>query len=319
MYNRQLVGRGQMLIHPTFFQKWSLELDRMNDGKEGGPFEVPDSFIQWLAFVRARARLDYRTLEGFAEGLIENVKPGLRVWGMKEGELSRLKAPSFSQIRRRMVRLKIDPKDVSLLEKGEDVYLILDATGVKVTNRSEWIRKHGGERQSRGWLKLHLGVDKAHRQTAALIVTREGVGDVRKGPALIHRSANAVRGRGARPVRAYADGAYDSRDDFDACRREGLRPVIKPRTLSNRKRGGRSFERPKRVHEYQGLGYEDWAGYLGYGDRWLIEAKIGAVKRTMGEYVAAKTWWPMVREAEQKFWAHDAMLHHDRTGRSPWD
>ncbi|MCA1846859.1 MAG: IS5 family transposase [Actinobacteria bacterium] len=318
LYNRQLVGRGQMLIHPTFFKKWSDELDTMNQGKEGGPFEVPDSFIQYLAFVRTRARLDYRTLQGFAQGLIENVKPGLRVWGMTDEQLARLKAPSFSQIRRRMVRLKIDPKDVSLLEKDQEVYLLLDATGVKVTNRGEWIRQHGSAGQSRGWLKLHLGIDKNHKQTATLIVTTDAVGDVRKGPELIRRTAKAIRDRGANPTRDYGDGAYDSRADFDESKRQGLRPVIKPRTNSYANAHG-SLERKRRVIEFQRLGYKDWAGYLDYGIRWLIEAKIGAVKRTMGEYVAAKAWWPMVREAKYKFWAHDAMLYHDHTGQSPWE
>lgn len=290
----------------------------MNQGKEGGPYEVPDSFIKYLAFVRTRARLDYRTLEGFARTLIHNVKPGLRAWGMKEEELARLKAPSFSQIRRRILHLHLDPKDVTLLQEGDEVSIILDASGVKVTNRSEWIRKHEGNRQSRGWLKLHLGIARETKQSTCVIVTTDAVGDVREGPALIRQGARNVRAQGAHPTRLLGDGGYDARKCFDACRNQGLRPVIRIRAGSGTKLKGGTFERPQRVAEFNNLGCRDWAGYLSYGDRWHIEGKFGAIKRLTGEYVAAKRYRPMQKEVALKVWTHDALLYHDQTGRTPW-
>lgn len=320
MYNKQLIGRGTMIVHPTFFQTWVHDVDRMNAGKEGRPFKVPDSCIQWLAFCRTRFKgLDYRTLQGFAEGFIENAKPALRAWGMGQQDLDKIQAPSFSQIRRRIKTLKLDPKTISLLEEGEAVEIILDASGVKVTNRGEWIRRHGKGRQKKGWLKIHLGIDRNHQQTTALITTTERVGDVREGPRLTQRSANHVRARRAKPVKEYADGAYDSRHTFDACNAEGIRPVIRPRAGSSRKKRGGTMERPKRVREFERLGYDDWAGYLDYGYRWLIESKFSSVKRTTGEYVTSREWHAMVQETRLKFWAHDAMLYHDHAGRSPWD
>lgn len=319
VYNRQLVGRGELLIHPSFFQRWADDVRSLNQGKEGAPFEYPDSLFQYLAFVRTRTKgLDYRSLQGFVRALIEGAKPGLRVWGMKEEELALLKAPHFTHIRRRILPLHLDPKDVSLLEKDEEVYLLLDATGVKVTNRSEWIRKHANNRQSRGWLKVHLGIDATHQQTQVLVTTRERVGDVRKGPELVHRGAQAIRRQGAQPTRGYGDAAYDARKVHNACRDEGLRPVLKIKAGSSTKKKG-SPERAKRVREYQSLGYKDWARHTRYGLRWLIEAKFGAVKRTTGEWVQSTTWRPMEKEVALKFWTHDTMLYHDHTGRAPWD
>lgn len=319
MYNRQLVGRGELLIHPSFFRRWAHDLKALNQAKEGAPFQYPDALFQYLAFVRTRAKgLDYRSLEGFTHGLIEGAKPGLRIWGMTDAELALLQAPSFSQIRRRIVSLKLDPKDVSLPEKDEEVYLLLDATGVKVTNRSEWIRKHAGNRQSRGWLKIHLGIDHQHQQTQVLVTTRERVGDVRKGPELVRRGARAIRRRGARPTRGIADAAYDSRPTHNACREQDLRPVLRIKAgASTRKKN--SPERAQRVRDYQSLGYRDWSEYNQYGLHWRLEAKIGAVKRTTGEWVQSTRWPGMAKEAHLKFWVHDALLAHDRTGRAPWD
>lgn len=307
------------MIHPSFFQAWSKDLDRMNRGKQGAAFEYPDALFQYLALVRTRAKgLDYRSLEGFTRGLIQGVKPALREAGMTEAELVRIKAPHFTQIRRRIVKLRLDPKLVSLLEKDEDVCLLLDATGVKVTNRSEWVRKHANHRQSHGWLKVHLAAESKHQQSVTVVVTRERVGDVRKGPELVHRGADAVRRRGARATRAYADGAYDARKVHNACREEGVRPVIRIHRGASRKSKG-SPERAKRVREYQKLGYRRWAERLQYGVRWRVEAKIGAVKRTTGEFVNSTSWRGMEKEAQLKFWTHDALLQHDHTGRAPWD
>ena len=88
VYNRQLVGRGELLIHPTFFQRWAHDIEQANHGKEGAPFEYPEALLQYLAFVRTRTKgLDYRSLQGFAHALIEGAKPGLRIWGMKDEEL----------------------------------------------------------------------------------------------------------------------------------------------------------------------------------------------------------------------------------------
>lgn len=319
VYNKQLVGRGELLIHPTFFQRWSDDVKKANQGKEGAPFRYPDPLFQYLAFVRTRTKgLDYRTLEGFTRSLIEGMKPGLKIWGMTDEELARIQAPSFSQIRRRIVNLKLDPKDVSLLEKDEEVYLLLDATGVKVTNRNEWIRKHGGNRQSRGWLKLHIGIDHVHKQTQVLVTTTDRVGDVRKAPQLIHRGAKAIRDKGAQPTRGYGDGAYDSRDAHQSCKDEKVRPVLKIKAGASTKKQGKP-ERAKRVRDYQSLGYRDWAEFNRYGLHWLLEAKIGAVKRTTGEWVQSTTWQARSQEAKLKFWTHDAMLKHDHTGRAPWD
>jgi hypothetical protein len=67
-YNEALVKRGLILLDLDFVAGWSRELKAMNDGKEGGRYRYPESFIKLLAVVHAYV-LPYRQLEGFMRGL----------------------------------------------------------------------------------------------------------------------------------------------------------------------------------------------------------------------------------------------------------
>ena len=51
-----------------------------------------------------------------------------------------------------------------------DAVIAVDSTGVKITNRDDWVReKHGTQR--RGWLKVHLAVDVESKRLFSLEVT----------------------------------------------------------------------------------------------------------------------------------------------------
>jgi len=52
-YNEALVKRGLILLDLDFVAGWSRELKAMNDGKEGGRYHYPESFIKLLAVVHA--------------------------------------------------------------------------------------------------------------------------------------------------------------------------------------------------------------------------------------------------------------------------
>jgi hypothetical protein len=48
-YNEELVKRGLILLDLDFVAGWSRELKAMNEGKEGGRYRYPESFIKLLA------------------------------------------------------------------------------------------------------------------------------------------------------------------------------------------------------------------------------------------------------------------------------
>jgi len=67
-YNEELVMRGEFLLPIDMFDNWDEELDKVNEGKKGRPYEFPESFIKIQA-VWHQQWVDYRGLEGIASSL----------------------------------------------------------------------------------------------------------------------------------------------------------------------------------------------------------------------------------------------------------
>lgn len=87
--------------------------------------------------------------------------------------------------------------------------LAIDSTGIKVTERGEWMRDHWHRR--RGFIKAHVAVDTATSTVAAVVVSDERSHDRRYLKPLVEQAASTLPGR---IVREHADGAYDSRENF---------------------------------------------------------------------------------------------------------
>ena len=60
-YNEALVRRGEILLSLDFINNWDKELEEMNKGKEGKPYQYPNSFISLLTILHAYL-LPYRQL-----------------------------------------------------------------------------------------------------------------------------------------------------------------------------------------------------------------------------------------------------------------
>jgi len=131
-YNSQLVKRGEFFINPSFLETWLDEVKEMNVGKVGQPYLYPPSLITFLAVLYAKG-FDYRSLQGIVQVLSNHFGP--------------FPVISFSQIRRRILKLK--PK---FLAKGKNLIVAADGTGIKVSNRGEWMREKW--RVRRGWIKV---------------------------------------------------------------------------------------------------------------------------------------------------------------------
>jgi hypothetical protein len=68
-YNESLIERGHFLIDIGFLKLRNKEIKSMNEGKVGAPYEYPDSYIQFLAFLKLGFRIPYRTVQGIVRGL----------------------------------------------------------------------------------------------------------------------------------------------------------------------------------------------------------------------------------------------------------
>ena len=200
-YNESLVKRGEVLLDFDVIDNWDKELEEMNKDKEGRKFVYPDSFIKLLGYMRVYFHLPYRQTEGIVRAHAANTLPSI---------------PDYSRICRRINRLIIkinddndDDVNNSSLQHDDYFIIAIDSTGIKVTNRGEWIRHKWNVK--RGYLKIHVAVDIKKKRILSLQVTSEQVHDGKVLPQLIDDitiKQNKVIDT------AIMDGSYDSNKNF---------------------------------------------------------------------------------------------------------
>jgi len=288
-YNEHLVRRGEVCLSMDFLDRWYEELHEMNMGKKGRPFTYPDTFIRFAGALYHFFSLPYRQLEGVFRQLSRHVHP--------------LKAADYTTLYRRITSIKMNLKGL-IGTDDEDVVIAVDSTGIKVTNRGEWIRKKW--KVHRGWIKVHVAVNVDSGEILSVRVTSEKVGDSRVFEDLIEDADENLGDRRIR--RVYADGAYDTRSAFNILERKKIEPGIKIRkNASTRSRG--SPYRAKHVREYKKKGYENWRDEIEYGKRWRVESTFSAIKRIFGETVRAHDEEKMYREVETIFLLYNLLLN----------
>ena len=76
-YNDKLVKRGEMILDLEFLGNWNGEIEKMKNGKVGGQYQYPPTFIMFLAVIHFLFNLPLRQTEGFINKLKIFV-PGLK-------------------------------------------------------------------------------------------------------------------------------------------------------------------------------------------------------------------------------------------------
>ena len=280
-YNESLVRRGEMLFDDGFLQNWRAELKKMNKGKEGANYRYPNSLILLLATVHAYL-LPYRQLEGF-----------LRVMSLHIKKLKEM-VPDFTTIWWRVVRTKINLNPKVNLER-DNIVIAVDSTGIKVTNRGEWILdKWKNKRKRKGFIKIHLAVNIKIKKIVSMIVTKE---DVHDGKMLKEIVNDVSKNYDIKKV--LADGGYDSKDNFRYLDELKITPIIKVRKNSSIKNNSKCI--PRKLSVIQQLdNLKRWKKTHGYGMRWMAESAFSSIKRTFGEHVSSVKWNNIVNEVMLK-------------------
>ena len=146
----------------------------------------------------------------------------------------------------------------------------------------------------KGHLKIHFAVDVKTRQEVSMDVSSEKVGDGRRLKRLVRRAEGSVRVK-----RVLADGAYDSKANFNFLAGEGIKPVIRVAKNSVPKCNG-SYARKKAVIEQQAFRPKAWSRIHRFGYRWRVEGAFSVIKRIFGEYVTARKFVNMAKEVAMK-------------------
>ena len=82
--------------------------------------------------------------------------------------------PDYSTI----INRRINKLDITISERiGNDIVIALDSTGIKITNRGEWLPPHKWNVR-KGYLKIHVvAVDIKEKKIVSLEVTSEEIHD----------------------------------------------------------------------------------------------------------------------------------------------
>ncbi|MFL6380615.1 MAG: transposase [Nitrososphaeraceae archaeon] len=111
---------------------------------------------------------------------------------------------------------------------GNDIIIVLDSTGIKVTNRGECLPHHKWNVR-KGYLKIHVAVDIKKKKIVSLDVTSEEVYD--DGSRLKELVDNALENNTLK--RVIADGPYDSNENFQYLSNKNIEAAIKVRKNSS--------------------------------------------------------------------------------------
>ncbi|ALI37347.1 Transposase DDE domain protein [Candidatus Nitrosocosmicus oleophilus] len=277
-YNRSLVQRGEILFSYDFLDGWGSEIENMNINKKGKPFVFPDSFILAIGYIRYLFHLPYRQTQGIIKAT---------------GKRLPANPPSYGHICKRINKLNIDIKR-DKMDDDDDLIISVDSTGIKITNRGQWMDEKWNTQNRKGYLKIHVAVDIKTRKIIALEVTDEKVHDGKMLKKLVNHVLDSREPNTVKIKSVLADGAYDSNPNFVYLEDKKINPGIKVRRNSivspknNRLRNNEVKLQAKDLLK--------WKTKRKYGQRWISETVFSAIKRMFGEYTSANRFQNMVKE-----------------------
>ncbi len=112
--------------------------------------------------------------------------------------------------------MNIQIKDTAKSKEYEDEYIVIaiDSTGIKVTNRGQWIRDKWNAKK-KGYLKIHVAVVNVKtKKILSMKVTDEHVHDSKPLPELVDGIIKSDSMTTAIIGKLFADGAYDNNEIF---------------------------------------------------------------------------------------------------------
>jgi transposase len=245
-------------------------------GKRGAPRRYSDLAVTFALTMRVLLRLPLRGCEGFLQTLLKS---------------SGLAVPDYTTLSRRGKTLSVRLPQTS---RGENIWLVVDSSGLKIYGEGEWkVRMHGvGKRRT--WRKLHIGVDASTGEIVAGALTTADVHDSEMLPDLLEEMGGAVEA-------VSGDGAYDMRDDYKAISKIGAKAVIPPRRGAKIWRHGNCgdspLERDENLRYIRKHGRKKWKEESGYHRRSLAETAFFRIKTIFGDRLRSRDFDNQATEA----------------------
>ena len=245
-YDRALVRRGDITVwlSPAAIATW----DPDGAGTRGAQRKYSDLAIESVLTLRLLFHLPLRQAEGFLTSFFVLMELDLR-------------SPDHTTLSRRGQHLDCTLRGVP---RGAGLHLIIDSTGLSIVGEGEWAAaKHGG-RGTRGWKKLHVGVDPTG-VIVAHALTEATVDDATTGVELIEAVSADI-------ARVTADAAYDTIAFYETATARGATVVVPPDTTARvSRRRPRSSARHRTIEAVKQMGRRRWKQAAGYHRQARVE------------------------------------------------
>jgi hypothetical protein len=285
-YDESLIERGHVLMDIGFLRSWNKEIKKMNKGKVGAPFEYSHSYIHFLAFLKIGFKIAYRTVQGIIRGLADYLK---------------IEEIHFTQLRRRMLKIKPSISNNLDFTDEEPITLIVDASGLTISKKGDYIEEKW-IREKKEFIKLHIAVDEESKKIVSFRITKGNVHDTKKFSQLVKESKTKYD-----IDKVYGDKAYDNRENFNILDDINAEPAISIRkNASTRSKGC-----PLRTDEIlliKKLGYNGWKQLKDTGRRWIAEIVFSSLKRVLGEDLLSKEFKAQKIEAGLKVMLYNKFI-----------
>lgn len=286
--NEIYVKRGEYFLDFDWVQNWDKELQAMNEGKRGAPYQFPESLINlqavWTQFH------SYRVAEGITRIIV------------KFSQLP--KYDNYSTICRRVNKMEtIIPSS-----RKENISVATDGSGIKMNMGCEYFQEMYGDKKRKKYIKVVISGEPNDKDILKVEVSVEGEG--LSEPETAEKHLDELYKEGFNIPEFFGDGSFDTHSLFDLCDFYLISPKIKISKDAVINSDG-SWRRNTEVKKYKKLGYEKWAKQNKYGNRWTgTEGIFSAVKRIFGDRVRSKKVENMCLEAERRFWAYQVIKRY---------
>ena len=111
-----------------------------------------------------------------------------------------------------------------LNDDDDALVMAIDGTGIKVTNRGQWMQEKWNIKKRKVISKIHIAVNIKAKEILALEVTDGKVHDGKIMPKLIEQALENEDKDNVNIKSALGDGAYDSNENFKFLQKKRIRP-----------------------------------------------------------------------------------------------
>ena len=267
-YNAGLKLRGSIILwlSTDVVEEWVVG---EKTGKRGASAIYSDTAIATMSTIKSVFSLAGRQAQGFVESLFKLMNLDLPV-------------PDHSTVSRRLSSLEIE---LPVQNSQSTRHIVVDSTGLKVYGEGEWKTRQHGISKRRTWRKLHLGIDETTGEIISAVVTTNDYHDSQV-------LENILDGVGDEISQVSADGAYDTKDCYEAIADRGAKVAIPPRKNAKIQQHGNCkappLPRDENLRAIRKMGRAKWKRESDYHRRSLAETTMFRLKCIFGGKLSSR-------------------------------